>query len=60
VTIGLLHGLARATALLRDVHRPPDTDYLDRLARSMRLRALDGLALLTIAGAATATIVFHG
>lgn len=60
VTIGLLHGLARAAALLRDIHRPQGADYLNRLARSMRLRALDGVALLTIAGAATATIVFHG
>ena len=60
VTLGLLHSLARAAALLRDVHQPPGTDYLDLLARSMRWRALDGLALLTIAGAATTTIVFHG
>jgi hypothetical protein len=59
VTLGLLHSLARAAALLRDVHQPPDTDYLDLLARSMRWRALDGLALLTIAGVATTTIVFH-
>ena len=60
VTLGLLHSLARAAALLRDVHQPPGTDYLDLLARSMRWRALDGLALLTIAGAATTIIVFHG
>ena len=60
VTLGLLHSLARAAALLRDVRQPPGTDYLDLLARSMRWRALDGLALLTIAGAATTTIVFHG
>ena len=59
-TLGLLHSLARAAALLRDVHQPPGTDYLDLLARSMRWRALDGLALLTIAGAATTIIVFHG
>ena len=60
VTFGLLHSLARAAALLRDVRQPPGTDYLDLLARSMRWRALDGLALLTIAGAATTIIVFHG
>jgi hypothetical protein len=60
VTLGLLHSLARAATLLRDVHQPPGTDYLDLLARSMRWRALDGLALLTIAGAATTTIIFHG
>ena len=60
VTFGLLHSLARAAALMRDVHQPPGADYLDLLARSMRWRTLDGLALLTIAGAATTTIVFHG
>jgi hypothetical protein len=60
VTLGLLHSLARAATLLRDVHQPPGTDYLDLLARSMRWRALDGLALLTIAGAAATTIIFHG
>jgi hypothetical protein len=59
-TLGLLHALARAAALLRDARQTGATDYLDRVMRSMRWRTLDGLALLTIAGGATMTVVLHG
>ena len=59
VALGLLHSLARAFALLRDI-RQPVTDYLDLVARSMRWRTIDGLILLAAAGAATTTIIFHG
>jgi hypothetical protein len=58
--LGLLHSLARATALLRDARRGAANDYLDLIARSMRWRTIDGLALLTVAGTATVTIVLHG
>jgi hypothetical protein len=58
--LGLLHGLARALALLRDTRRVAVTDYLDLVARSMRWRTIDGLTLLAVAGAATITIVIHG
>jgi hypothetical protein len=57
--LGLLHSLARAVALLRDARRSGATDYLEMVARSMRWRTLDGLALLTIAGAAAITLVLH-
>jgi hypothetical protein len=60
MTLGLLHSLARAAALLRDTRHVTATDYLDLVARSMRWRTIDGLTLLAAAGAGTITIVFHG
>jgi len=53
--VGTAHGGGRALALLRDVSRPLD-DPFALLLRSLRWRALDGLALLAIAGAATVTV----
>jgi hypothetical protein len=53
--VGIAHGAGRALALLRDVSRPQD-DPFALLLRSLRWRALDGLALLVIAGVATVTV----
>jgi hypothetical protein len=58
--LGLLHSLARAATLLRDTRRGAGSDYLDLIARSMRWRIIDGLALLVIAGTAAMTIALHG
>ena len=58
--LGLLHGLARGLALLRDTRHVAVTDYLESVARSMRWRALDGLTLLAAAGAASMTLLVHG
>jgi hypothetical protein len=55
VMVGIAHGAGRAFALLRDVSRRPDDPFV-LLLRSLRWRALDGLALLVIAGAATVTV----
>jgi hypothetical protein len=56
VMVGVAHGTGRALALLRDVSRPQD-DPFALLLRSLRWRALDGLALLAVAGAATVEVV---
>ena len=56
VMVGIAHGAGRALALLRDVSRPQG-DPFALLLRSLRWRALDGLALLAIAAAATVTVV---
>jgi hypothetical protein len=53
--VGIAHGTGRGLALLRDVARPQD-DPFALLLRSLRWRALDGLALLAIAGAAAVTV----
>jgi hypothetical protein len=55
VMIGIAHGAGRAVALLRDVSRPQDDPFV-LLLRTLRWRALDGLALLAIAGAVTMTV----
>jgi hypothetical protein len=49
----------RAVALLRDTHSSAAVDYLHVVMRSPRWRTLDGLALLTVAGAALMIIVTH-
>jgi hypothetical protein len=54
--VGLAHGTGRALALLRDVSRRQD-DPFALLLGSLRWRALDGLVLLAIAGAAAVTVV---
>lgn len=53
--VGVAHGTGRALALLRDASSPQD-DPFALLLRSLRWRALDGLALLAIAGAAAVTV----
>jgi hypothetical protein len=55
VMIGIAHGTGRAFALLRDVSRRQDDPFV-LLLRSLRWRALDGLALLGIAGVAIVTV----
>jgi hypothetical protein len=55
VMVGIAHGSGRALALLRDASRPQDDPFV-LILRSLRWRALDGLALLAIAGAAAATV----
>ena len=57
--LGLLHGTARAVALLRDTRLQAAAGYLETLARSMRWRTLDGLALLAIAGAAAMAVILR-
>jgi hypothetical protein len=55
VMVGVAHGTGRAFALLRDVSRPQDDPFV-LLLRSLRWRALDGLALLAVAGAAAVAV----
>jgi hypothetical protein len=57
--LGLMHAAGRAVALLRDTHSGAAADYLHVVMRSLRWRTLDGLALLTVAGAALMIIVAH-
>jgi hypothetical protein len=55
---GAAHAAGRAAALLRDSARPQD-DPFALLLRSLRWRAVDGLALLTVAGAAAVVAGFR-
>lgn len=57
--LGLLHAVTRALALFHEVRRH-DQDYLSSVARSLRWRAMDGAALLTVSGAAGVLIVARG
>jgi hypothetical protein len=52
--VGAAHGCGRAVALLRDSASPQDEPFA-LLLRSFRWRMLDGLALLSVAGAAIVT-----
>jgi hypothetical protein len=52
--IGMAHGAGRAVALLRDSATVPLEPFA-LLLRSLRWRALDGIALLVVAGAAIVT-----
>jgi hypothetical protein len=54
--LGSVHGAGRAAALLRDTRRAADASYLSAIMRSIRWRTFDGLALLLVAGSATAAI----
>jgi hypothetical protein len=56
--VGVAHASGRAAALLRDSSRPQDKPFT-LLLRSLRWRALDGLALLTVAGAAAVVAGFR-
>ncbi len=58
--VGLLHAAGRAIALLRDTRRAGSGDYLESVMRSLWWRTADGLALLTVAGVATMTLVLGG
>jgi hypothetical protein len=58
-TIGLLHGTARALALLRDTRGISSADYMQAVMKSLRWRTFDGFALLTFTGV-TAVIVARG
>ncbi len=55
---GAAHGLGRAAGLLRDSSGPQPQPFA-LLLRSLRWRVLDGLALLTVAGAAIVTAGFR-
>ncbi len=56
--IGVAHAAGRAAALLRDLGRPADEPFA-LLLRSLRWRALDGLVLLAVAGAAAVVAGFR-
>ena len=56
--IGVAHAAGRAAALLRDSDRPADEPFA-LLLRSLRWRALDGLILLAVAGAAAVVAGFR-
>jgi hypothetical protein len=56
--VGAAHGLGRAAGLLRDSSGPQPQPFA-LLLRSLRWRVLDGLALLTVAGAAIVTAGFR-
>jgi hypothetical protein len=56
--IGAAHASGRALALLRDSASRADEPFA-LLLRSLRWRALDGLALLVVAGAAIATAAYR-
>jgi hypothetical protein len=63
--IGLTHGGARATALLRDIASgqqaaaPDASGQLELLLRTVYWRRLDGVMLLAVAVMATAASVSH-
>jgi hypothetical protein len=56
--VGAAHATGRAVALLRDSSVPQPEPFA-LLLRSLRWRVLDGLVLLTVAGAAIATAGFR-
>ncbi len=56
--VGAAHAIGRAAALLRD-SSSPQAEPFALLLRSLRWRVLDGLALLTVAGAAIVTAGFR-
>lgn len=56
--IGAAHGTGRALALLRAARTGPAGDPMRLLLRSAYWRALDGLVLLVVAGAAIVTCAF--
>ena len=56
--VGAAHAAGRVAALLRDSSGPQPQPFA-LLLRSLRWRVLDGLALLTVAGAAIVTIGFR-
>ena len=56
--VGAAHATGRACALLRDSSAPLSEPFA-LLLRSLRWRVLDGLALLTVAGAAFVTAGFR-
>ncbi len=56
--IGVAHAAGRAAALLRDSDRPADEPFA-LLLRSLRWRALDGLILLAVVGAAAVVAGFR-
>jgi hypothetical protein len=55
--IGVAHASSRAIALIRDAQRACAADYLQTTIKKMRWRAVDGLLLLVIAGAAVIAFV---
>jgi hypothetical protein len=55
--IGVTHASSRAVALIRDAQRACTADYLQTTIKKMRWRAVDGLLLLVIAGAAVIAFV---
>ena len=56
--IGAAHAAGRGAALLRDSTRPQDEPFV-LLLRMLRWRLVDGLALLTAAGAAAVVVGFR-
>jgi hypothetical protein len=56
--VGVAHGAGRAGALLRDSSRPQDEPF-ELLLSLLRWRVVDGLALLTVAGAAAIVAGFR-
>lgn len=59
MTLGMLHGLGRAFALLRHVRDVASPNYMDSIVKSMRWRTCDGFALLTVAGIAVVALAFN-
>lgn len=58
-TLGFLHGLGRAAALLRAVRDAASADFMHSIIQSMRWRAIDGVALLGASGFAVMTLALH-
>lgn len=55
--LGLLHGLFRALALLRDTRNIASFDYMNSIKKSMYWRTADGMALLGASGLALSALI---